>query len=257
MSCTGIADTLRGRFLYHKKDVYFSRLLEKYGEYCEDEAEVFQKFASPDGVFLDVGANLGYFSVAMSPHYAAVYAFEPQRLIYQLLCGNAALNGCINIAALRCAVGNSNEDVFVPVLDPYAENSSGCVDLREKHRGERVEQLKIDDIRFSRVDCMKIDVEGMEVEVLKGAEETIKRHRPAIYLEANDNGRRLELWDAAKSLGYRCWWHFSRHFRDENFNGYEFDGDVTCGINWLCLPAEVTLDVRMEPVTGEKNSLGI
>lgn len=140
---------------------------------------------------LDVGANLGAFSVPIGYWLKAkggrVWAFEPQRMVFYQLCGNLFANGLSNVVAHHAAVGDGSvQRIDVPQLDPFKDPNLGALSLdasiqkwqRGKLMGSGVEQvpyLRLDDLALDRVDLIKIDVEGMELEVLQGAKGLLAR----------------------------------------------------------------------------------
>src|SRR5688572_32765085 len=80
-----------GIFAYNTNDLYISRSMDMYGEWCESEVALLLQVLKPGHVVLDVGANIGTHTVALATHVTAagtVYAVEPQRLTFQLLCAN-------------------------------------------------------------------------------------------------------------------------------------------------------------------------
>jgi len=97
-----------GRFLLICGDM-ISEFVNLYGEWCEAEVEIFNDLLPTNGVVIEVGSNIGMHSVPMS-HFCSegkLFCYEPQRLIFQILCANAALNGWLNIFARQCAVGSA------------------------------------------------------------------------------------------------------------------------------------------------------
>jgi Methyltransferase FkbM domain len=102
---------------------------------------------------------------------------------------------------------------------------------------------------------LKVDVEGMEAEVLSGSRETIGRLRPILYVENDrraDSERLIKLID---ELGYNMWWHLPPLFNPGNFSQVRqniFDGIISA--NLLCLPKEKPARVTgLRPVTGPKD----
>lgn len=152
-----------------------------------------------DGVAaIDCGANIGTFAIPWAVHmtgWGSVMAFEPQRMLYYTLCGNTVLNNCANIQAEHAAVGSEVGMIHVPVLDYFTPSSFGSLELRCSYRnqpiGQKVDYRKsykvrlvsLDSLQLPRLDLLKIDVEGMETDVLDGAMETITRHRPVLVIE--------------------------------------------------------------------------
>lgn len=150
-----------------------------------------------DGVVaLDVGANIGTFTIAWAQHmegWGRVLAFEAQERVYYALAGNVALNNCFNAQAIAAAVGAKGGTIEVPILDYQLPANSGGLSLRpgpHNKPGQPIDldnsqttiMLTLDDLE-GRVDLIKIDVEGMEPEVLTGARRTIAAHHPVIFAE--------------------------------------------------------------------------
>jgi len=150
-------------------------------------------------VIFDIGANMGTFSVPIGRYIAErngiIHAFEPQRIIYYQLCGNIFLNKMENIYAHNVALSNINrcEDVK-PLNFSGAWNigaySLSSTNINEQPLSEKLERCvfkKLDDIKFDvQITLMKIDVEGMELEVLHGAREVFeKQYKPPVFFEFN------------------------------------------------------------------------
>jgi hypothetical protein len=102
----------------------------------------------------------------------------------------------------------------------------------------------VDDLALDRLDLLKIDVEGMEIDVLAGAAATVRRLRPTLYVENDRVERSRALILAVEDLGYRAWWHFVRLFSPTNFFGNAtnvFGGVLS--VNLLCFPREWDMTV--------------
>jgi FkbM family methyltransferase len=156
-----------------------------------------------DGVIaVDCGANIGVFSVVWARHMAGwgqLVAIEPQERIYYALCGNIALNNCWNAQAVRAAVSDERGSIQFPEPDYMQFGSFGSLNLRDSSRVLQTlhapkvisaQLMTIDSLQLPRLDFLKIDLEGMECEALRGAAETIRRFKPVISIEVmldNDN----------------------------------------------------------------------
>ena len=243
--------------LYNPNDKFVGRSLDLYGEFSEGETALFGQCVKRGHVVLDIGANVGahtlFFAAAVGPR-GRVLAFEPQRLVFQTLCANVALNNITNVHCRNEAVGASPGTVRVPVLDPRSEQNFGGLSLEGQREGETegeaVPRVTVDGLGLGRCHFMKIDVEGMEVPAIEGAAETIRRLRPILYVE-NDRRQHSEaLIRLIASLDYRLYWHLPRLFNPDNFAGNPDNvfGDIISR-NMLCLPAESTVKVEnMQPV---------
>lgn len=132
--------------------------------------------------FLDIGANVGIYSLYFSPMFNQVHAFEPISEITQHLKRANISNVIIHNVAVSDTIGEL--ELRIPVIRGSVrpalaslEARSGKVDLRD------VSVLTIDSLAFEHVDLIKIDVEGHELSVIEGAKETLTRCRPIILME--------------------------------------------------------------------------
>jgi FkbM family methyltransferase len=167
-----VRESRYGLMLYNVNDAYVGRSLDEYGEYGEGEAALFRQLPGPGDVVLDVGANIGahtlYFARAVAPG-GMVFAFEPRRLAFQALCANMALNSIPYDFCYQAALGDAPGSVTLPTLNPYRPANFGGFELgAHGGRGEPVPVLQADRLPLDRCRLIKVDVEGMELEVLKG-----------------------------------------------------------------------------------------
>jgi FkbM family methyltransferase len=140
---------------------------------------------------LDIGANNGHFTVEFANYVGdegKVYSFEPQRIIFQQLCGNVFLNGLDNVYTYNVAVGHENGTVNVEKVDYH---NNGYVNFGDVHivsgEGESVPIIKVDDMSFNNISVIKIDVQGFEQHVISGAVNTINKFRPFIFVEVENH----------------------------------------------------------------------
>ncbi|NYE63345.1 FkbM family methyltransferase [Duganella sp. 1224] len=154
-----------------------------------------------DGVVaIDCGANMGVHTIewAQAMHgWGEVIAFEAQERIYYALAGNIAMNNCFNARAIFAAVGASEGEILVPMPDYFSPSSFGSLEIRKGSTTEfigqeidyteehcvRTRMTSIDQLHLKRLDFIKIDIEGMEMEALVGAENTIAQYRPQLMIE--------------------------------------------------------------------------
>jgi FkbM family methyltransferase len=239
--------TRYGQFLYNPNDLYVGRALELYGEAHEIELQLLRQLCGPGSIVFDVGANIGDHTVPLAQHVGDegfVYAFEPQRIVFQILCANVALNGLVNVECVHAALGESPGVVHIPRIDYAQTDNYGGVEVDRFSEGEPVARRTLDDyVALSRADLIKIDVEGMESAVLSGGAQFIARFRPVMYVENDRLERSGELIGRLQTLEYRLFWHLSPLFNEANFRGNKenvFENVVAA--NMLCIPREVPFE---------------
>ena len=205
-----------------KTDTVLSKKIREEGDYAAAEKELLAKLLKQGDTVVDAGANIGshtlFFARAVGRD-GRVYSFEPQRFIFQILCGNVALNGFRNVWCVPAALGNQEGRIDVPVPNYERPNNFGGFSLDFATFKESGEIKRLDALRLEACSLIKIDVEGMELDVLQGAERTIRTFRPILYLENNRKEKSTELLEhLIAGLRYVVFRH---------------------GQNVLCLPAEV------------------
>ncbi len=237
-----------GNMIYNINDAHIGRSLELYGEWAELEMELLRCVLKPSDVVLDVGSNIGthtmFFAHTVGPE-GKVYAFEPQRFSYQILCTNLTINCLQNVHAYHMAVGSEKGTIIVPELDQETEMNYGGVSLDTNQNGESVPLILLDELEIDSCRLIKIDVEGMELSVLKGGTGMIEKCNPFIYLENNDPSKSFALIKYIKTLGYTIYWHFSPFYNPDNF--YRNKSNVFENIvdaNMFCVRTELKSSVQ-------------
>jgi len=240
-----------GTMMYLRRDRYVGRSFEEYGEYSEGEVDIFRQILRPGDVALDVGANFGSHTIPMARFVGPggfVHAFEPQRILFQILCGNVAFNELANVRALPLALGRSAGSTKIPPLDYRGVNNFGGIALGATAVGEDVAVVTLDDLALPKVRFVKIDVEGMEFDVLVGAKAILARDRPILYVENDRADKSDALVAHLQEAGYRLWWHTPPLFNTANFraNPNNIFGNIV-SFNMLCLPRESGVAVQGFP----------
>ena len=154
-----------------------------------------------DGVVaIDCGANIGTHTIDWGRQmtgWGSVIAIEAQERVYYALAGNVAINNCFNARVIHAVAGESNGMAKIPQLDHVVPTSFGSLELKPTRSPEPIGQtidysevklvpvraMTIDSLALKRVDLLKIDVEGMEGEVLEGAKRTIRQSLPVVIVE--------------------------------------------------------------------------
>jgi FkbM family methyltransferase len=231
-----------GLMLYNRLDAYIGRSFDLYGEFSEGETAVFAQIVPKGGIVLDVGANIGAHTIPMARmvgEAGRVVAIEPQRIIHQMLCANVALNALTNVSAIWAGAGQESGTMRVPPINYAAEENFGGVSLANGEQGEIVQILRLDSLQLPACHFIKIDVEGMEAEVIAGARRLLERWRPILYVENDREDKSKHLVSELLSLKYRLYWHITPLFREDNF--YRSTTNIfghMGSFNMLCVPQE-------------------
>ncbi|MFH0940152.1 MAG: FkbM family methyltransferase [Planctomycetota bacterium] len=167
-----------------------------FGEYEKEEAACIAGKIKPGMVTCDIGANLGYFTLLLAhltgPH-GHVYAFEPNPVMQGRLAENILLNpglddGRIRLEAVALGAQAGEADFFCP-----AQGHDGAGGLKDTRRAPLQKVIKVrvtalDEFvsmrSIKKLDFIKMDIEGGELDVLRGAERVLSELRPVILFEA-------------------------------------------------------------------------
>ncbi len=144
---------------------------------------MFRKVLQSGYVVIEAGGNFGTHTVAIAQivgDVGCVFAFEPQRLVYRVLVANAVINSLSNVTAVHAGLGALLGSIKVPILNPTKGLNFDSFRLGQFDTGENVPIQTIDSLDLNRCRLIKVDVEGMECEVLEGAHNTIERLRPLL-----------------------------------------------------------------------------
>ncbi len=169
---------------------HIQRQIFWYGYYEKDQVLCFESFLKPGMTVADIGANAGYYSLIASPKILSgrVYSFEPSPLSYKELKENITLNKISNIIPINMGISSltTESSFYISNADntgmsglTRAGNFSGSVEtIQLTTLDEFVRKEEID-----KIDIIKMDIEGAEVQALMGMQNTIAMHRPIIFAE--------------------------------------------------------------------------
>ena len=157
-----------------------------HGAWEDHEVDFMLACLKPGDAMIDAGANIGVFSLQAATvvgETGKVYAFEPNRPVFDMLSRSVAANGLSDRFALFNAGLGATDSTGSFHLNAHATNpGSSFISTRED--GERIRIMPIDAIDYAQpVRFIKIDVEGFEPNVIRGARQTIVQHRPMILTE--------------------------------------------------------------------------
>lgn len=179
------------RYILQRSTFFEARLLAEVGH-----------LVPPRGVVVDAGANIGNHTVFFSLFAGAaeVIAFEPMRETFAILQRNVFLNGLTGVRCINQALGEVQGSAALGV---YRADNMGMTSMAlERSGGYPVTTL--DSLALPTLDLLKIDVEGSQVSVLRGAAETLRRLKPVVWVELRPQFSEVAEGDATlAALGYR------------------------------------------------------
>ena len=149
-----------------------------------------REFFGPGVVAIDGGANIGVHTIEWAKFmhgWGTVIAVEAQERIFYALAGNVAINNCFNARVLHAALGAEEGSLSIPRPDYLKPASFGSLELRQSSKNENIGQvidysaaggqavrlMTVDSLELPRLDFIKLDIEGMELEGLAGAARSI------------------------------------------------------------------------------------
>jgi FkbM family methyltransferase len=191
------------------------RIAYATGVYEPAVAALIRQRLRPGDTFVDVGANIGYFSLVAARAVGAtgeVLAFEPSPEVRRALADNLRLNGITNVVVKEEALGPSHGEVTF-FTGPARDTGLGSLRRMDEGSTIRVSQIPFDEVAagVDRITMVKIDVEGGESGVLEGMIRTLAARHPDIIVEVTDAFLRplgssaRELLALLRSHGYRVW----------------------------------------------------
>lgn len=204
------------------KNDLISRIIAANGDYEPELKQISQYFLNTKpGTLIDIGANIGTYCIPMAKRNpnTSVIAFEVQSTIYKQLSENIVLNDIENIKVYNHGLSDQTETISASIPDYGLETNIGAFSLDEDVRKndyeisttsgtESFSLFTLDSLNIDDVSLIKIDVEGMELKVLKGSLVTLEKNNyPPIIFEAWTwkpfyQARRQELYDYLNELGY-------------------------------------------------------
>ena len=157
-----------GYMIVNKNDAYIGKSIIKYGEFSEYELSLFSQIVQNNDNVVEVGANYGSHTLRLCQlaNPGRVFAIEPQRVVFQALCGNIAINSIFNCHCIQKACSDiDNQPITVPEADFNSPNNVGGISMIEDPNSTTREKTTTLDTLFSSLNSLKllkIDAEGME-----------------------------------------------------------------------------------------------
>lgn len=222
-----------------------------FQEADEGVLRLIKRHLPADGVFIDIGANIGSFTLVgarIAPR-GRVHAFEPSDHHFERLSNNVGMNHFDNVALNKKGLNDKTEraTLFLPSLSGEMNNSGAAslysaTDVVGMQVTEEVELIALDDYvqknEIKRIDLIKIDIEGAEFNAQKGSIQTLKRFRPIVLMELDmDNMQRAacspdDILDFWRDINYLV----SKIQTDGATTPIQSTDDLTQHQNLMCQP---------------------
>lgn len=205
--------------LFLLKSRHYARIV---GDFSEAELDVISPLILPGDVVVDLGANVGWYTIFFSKkvgQHGSVYSVEPVYETFRLLSAVVKRYGCTNVLLFNCAASDreGRAEMVVPVNQQgmknyYRSHISAETDSERKEAGSlTVELRRLDQIlgnNCGKVSFIKCDVEGHEKSALIGASEVLTNSRPACLVEITSSlAESSEIFSEMTSMGYGVYWY--------------------------------------------------
>ncbi len=203
--------------LVYKRRASF-KIVKNYDSDSQPELKLIQKTISKSEIFVDIGANIGLYTCLISPYARRTLSFEPVPFTYRLLKYNIRKFDLANVDAYPLALSNKENDVDISipmtaegVPNYYRASIEGPIGNNK--RVANIQQRTLDEIvaaeGYNDIGIIKCDVEGHELECLKGAAEVLRREKPILLVEVNEkpenDEKAFRLFSFLNSLGYESY----------------------------------------------------
>jgi len=204
---------------YRQDDKFIGQriALDKYEKY---ETAMIRSQVNKDSVVIDVGANIGYYTLLLAKFAKKVYAFEPDTENFEILKKNVEENNLKNVVLVNKAVGEKSYKGYLIKDKENFGNHKFNPSKSPFDKGDLISCISLDTYIKEKIDLIKIDVQGYEPKVLKGAKNLIKKYKPILFVESEKE---------IKEDGYSTWsindfaetpWPIWKGFAIKNNHGY-------------------------------------
>lgn len=238
-------------FYFFKNDLFIGQSIRMYGEYTQPEVDLLDLLVTPESVVYDIGANIGYHTVALANKCQEVHSFEANSDTFEVLEKNCA--SLDNVFLYNCALSNNNGTTKVDCLDLSSPGNFGEVHVSSKNEStQEVLCFCLDSLNLPPPAVIKIDVEGHELAVLEGAWITICKYRPAVFYENMHNPDFPKIYEKFASIGYKQYWFAVHNYNPNNFRNNQNNVFANSGvINVLAVPSNMVVNGLDEVIPGE------
>ncbi|MGA3318604.1 MAG: FkbM family methyltransferase [Candidatus Korobacteraceae bacterium] len=216
-----------GLMSFFRNDNTVSRSLREYGEWAQAEINLLGCLIDPGDTVLDIGAFVGTHTLAFARKVGdsgTVYAFEPQPVFFEVLKKNISQNGLTNVRLYDVAVSDKRGLMELVARDASEPGNFGGTGILEIDRNcgdtsalKSIELLPIDQLGIKSCALIKVDTHNMEIDVLKGALQTLRATCPVVYAECNSLEYGWPIVEFAGEERYRSYLFNVRSYNPDNF----------------------------------------
>lgn len=199
-------DSIVGDFVIYKNDTIVSQAIFLLGEYCYAEVKIMSRYLDKDSLYLDIGTNIGFHARAVNNLVGCnVIGFEPHPNHFCVAAYNCKDK---NILLYHTALGNKTGTIELKNFNEEDQGNYGDLTTVTDDIDDVIEVplKKLDTFNLDDCTVMKIDVEGAELDVMKGAARTIKKFRPVIFFEALKVEDWVGCYDFLDARDYKQYW---------------------------------------------------
>jgi FkbM family methyltransferase len=177
-----------------------------YFGYYEKGTNKLYELVKPGMTVLDIGANIGSTALGFSKivgNEGTIIAFEPDKINYQKASHNILLNNASSIKLMNIGLGNENKAYKLYAVNDENRGMNRILEHSSTHPYAEITVRRLDEViaeaGIKKVDLVKIDVEGFEMNVLHGAVSILKTYKPVLFIELDDNNL-IEQQSSASQL---------------------------------------------------------
>ena len=227
----GLVNAKHGDFMFYNYDEFVGMSIREYGEWSEKLLQKILLLLNESDYVVDIGSHVGLMTIPIAKKIGdkgLVYSFEPQKMIYNLQCGNLALNNIKNVEIFNAAMGKSTGEIFVDDIDYAKVGNFGGFGIKKDYdyskfiktndkKTMKVEVKKLDQfLSLKKCNLIKLEAELLEKEILQGGLKFLEKFRPIIVSENNPNCP-YELNKYLMSKNYKLFWFEYNFFNQNNY----------------------------------------
>lgn len=220
-----------GKFLHYNFEEFVGLSIREYGEWSEFLLKKILSYLNKNDVVFDIGSHIGTFTIPISKRIeenGKVFSFEPQKMLFYLQAGNLALNNIHNVELKNFGFSQKKETRYIEDFDYSQVGNFGGVTFTKEYdnknftkiRSEKLiptQMINLDEFIFiEKCNLIKIEAELLELEIIKGGINFLKKFRPILVIE-NDPVKPMKLNKILMEKGYKLFWYSYYFYNQDNY----------------------------------------